>query len=98
MKTEHEQYLVTHHLFRVFIRSQYKGIDWSNDECDEVGIGFAEYLDQLNLTHEQKKNILPISEVDVVMNLEHPLRMNGFHAAYVLHFTRYVEKVQKEAV
>jgi len=96
MKTEHEQYLVTDHLFRVFIRSHYKGVEISNEECDELGMEFADYLIELNLTDKQKENILPKSEANVFMNMNHPLMMNGFPAAYMLHFTQFADKAYNE--
>lgn len=92
METKHKQYLISEHLFRVFIRSQYKGIDIRNETCDEIGTGFAEYLDGLNLTDKQRENILPKNEADVIMNFQNPLRMSGFPAAYVLHFTQFVDQ------
>ena len=29
--------------------------------------------------------------VDVIMNIQHPLRMKGFPAGYVMHFTEYIK-------
>ena len=39
---------------------------------------------------------MPKSEIDVIMNASHPLRMHGFEAAYVYHFTEFIEKTKKE--
>lgn len=82
-------------LFRYFIRKQYDGIEISNKECDGIRIEFAKYLHELNLTDKQKENILPKSEIDVIMNAEHPLRMHGFPAAYVFHFALLKKRNKK---
>ena len=82
-------------LFRYFIRKQYEGVEMSNEDIDEIGIEFAKYLTELNLTDKQKKNILPKDTFDVILNDKHPFRMNGFPAGYVLHFTRFIEESQK---
>lgn len=85
-------------LFRYFIRKQYDGIEISNEECDGIRIEFAKYLHELDLTDKQKENILPKSEIDVIMNAEHPLRMHGFPAAYVFHFAEFIEKEKQKAL
>ena len=85
-------------LFRYFIRKQYYGIEISNEECDGIRIEFAKYLHELDLTDKQKENILPKSEIDVIMNAEHPLRIHGFPAAYVFHFEEFIEKEKQKAL
>ena len=84
-------------LFRYFLRKLYKDIEISNEDIDEIGEGFYEYLRGLNLTEKQRQNILPKDTFDVILNANHPFRTEGFPTAYVLHFTEYVEK-QKEAL
>jgi hypothetical protein len=79
-------------LFRYFLRKTYKEVDMSNEDIDEIGEGFYKYLQNLELTDEQKKNILPKDIFDVILNAEHPLRTNGFPPAYVFHFVEYVGK------
>jgi len=83
-------------LFRFFIRKQYAGVEVSNVECDELNVGFAEYLTKLELTELQKENILPKSAVDVIMNSDHPLMMHGFSPAYVYHFVEFIEKMKNK--
>jgi hypothetical protein len=83
------------HLFRFFLRKNYKEIDVSNEECDAIGGDFYEYLRDLDLTEEQKVNILPKDTLDVILNADHPIRSNSFPPAYVLHFTQFIEQ-QKE--
>ena len=84
-------------LFRYFLRKLYKDVEMSNEDIDEIGEGFYEYLRGLNLTEEQKKNILPKDTFDVILNSILPFRTEGLPLAYVLHFTKY-EKQQKEAL
>ena len=85
-------------LFRYFLRKQYKDIEISNEECDELNTEFHKYLTNLKLSEKQKENIIPKSEIDVIMNSEHPLRMHGFSPAYVFHFGEFVSKMKDEAL
>ena len=84
-------------LFRYFLRKNYKKIEISNEECDELGENFYKYLRNLKLTEEQKKNILPKNIFDVILNSDSPLRTNGFPPAYVLHFSEHIEKEKQKA-
>ena len=85
-------------LFRFFLRKNYEGIEINNDDCDELGEEFYKYLRDLNLNEEQRKNILPKNTFDVILNADHPLRINGFPPAYVLHFTQFVEQQKEKAL
>jgi len=81
-------------LFRFFLRKNFKDVEMSNEECDEIGEDFYVYLRGLDLTEEQRENILPKDTFDIMLNQEHPLKTNGFPPAYVLHFTKYIEQMQ----
>ena len=85
------------YLFRYFMRKLYKDVEMSNEDIDEIGEEFYKYLRGLNLTEQQKKNILPKNTFDVILNVTHPFRTEGFPSAYVLHFTQHVEQ-KKEAL
>ena len=85
-------------LFRFFLRKNYEGIEINNEECDGLGEEFYKYLRALKLTEEQKENILPKNTFDVILNADHPLRTNGFPAAYVLHFAQFVEQQKEKAL
>jgi hypothetical protein len=85
-------------LFRYFLRKQYDGVTITNEECDGLNEEFSKYLISLNLTQNQKENILPKNEMDVILNDKHPLRMHGFSPAYVYHFAEFVEKQKQEAL
>lgn len=84
-------------LFRYFLRKQYKDIEISNEECDELNTEFHKYLTSLRLSEKQKENLMPKSEIDVIMNSEHPFRMHGFSPAYVFHFGEFIGKMKSEA-
>lgn len=83
-------------LFRYFIRKQFRGVQISNKECDELRIKFGKYLHKLQLTEIQKENILPKSVFDVILKDNHPFRIHGFPPAYILHFTLFLEELKKE--
>lgn len=85
-------------LFRYFLRKNYKDIEISNEECDGIGQEFYEYLRGLNLTEKQKQNILPKNTFDVILNANHPLRMNGFPPGYILHFAQFIEQQKEKAL
>lgn len=93
----YEPLLCPVNLFRYFLRKQYDGVKISNEECDGLNEEFAKYLAELQLTEEQKKNILPKNEIDVIMKSDHPFKMHGFEPAYVFHFAEFIEKMKKEA-
>ena len=85
-------------LFRFFLRKNYEGIEINNDECDRLGEEFYKYLRDLNLTEEQKKNILPKNTFDVILNTDHPLRTNGFEPGFILHFAEFIKQQQEKAL
>ena len=83
-------------IFRYFVQKIYKDAEMSNEEIDEIRLNFIEYLKKLNFTEVQQKNCLPKNEIDVVFNMDNPLRIFGFPPAFVLHFTNYVEEQAKK--
>lgn len=77
--------------FRYFIRKNFTEAVISNEDCDEINIEFSNYLRKI-CTDEQLKNFCPKNEIDIVLNMDHPLKMNGFHPAFMYHFTQFVEE------
>jgi hypothetical protein len=75
-------------VFRYFIRKNFPeiGSEMSNEDIDEVEIEFHKHLDN-KLSEAQKEIILPKNATQILMQSEHPLKVNGFEPAYVLHFT-----------
>jgi hypothetical protein len=83
-------------IFRFFLRKNYPSTEFSNYDADELGKSFYEYLQELELNDEQKKNVLPKDMFDIVLNQEHPLRTFGFSPAYVYHFVTFIEELNKK--
>lgn len=78
--------------FRFFLRKNYPEVaNISNDECDELGELFDIYLKE-TIKEETFDKIYPKNELEVVMNMDHPLKQNGFHPALIIHFNNFVEK------
>lgn len=83
--------------FRYFIRRNFHeiGSELRDKDIDEIGVEFHNYLDG-KLTEAQKEIIVPKHVKDVIVKSKHPLKTNGFHPAYVLHFIQWA-KEQSEA-
>ena len=82
--------------FRVFIRKNWTGIEITNGECDAMLKDFSVYLRE-KLTKEQLNRILPKNDIEVMMNMDNPIRMGGFHPAFMYHFTVWVDEMKKQA-
>ena len=52
---------------------------------EELGgkLEYAQHLDSI------------FNDFDVTMQQEHPLKMNGFHPAFVWHFIEFIEEQKK---
>lgn len=85
--------------FRYFIRKNFPSINGvlSNKDIDAIGIEFNKYLDS-KLNEEQKERILPKNAMEVIINSDHPLKVNGFDPAYILHFRQWIKKQSKTDV
>lgn len=83
--------------FRFFVRKNYPSVEISNEYLDELCVEFNAYLDSLNLTPELIKKISPKNEMEIVMNMDNPLKQNGFHPAMLLHFDQFIAKMQASA-
>jgi hypothetical protein len=81
-------------IFRFFIRKNYsefsETLQLTNYDLDELGKSFNEYLEKLPI--ELVEKITPKNEIEVIMNIDHPLKMNGFHPALLLHFNEYINE------
>lgn len=81
-------------IFRYFLRKVYK-VEASNEDCDEICTGFSQYLNE-KCTPEQLKNFVPSTPLDIIMNDKNPLRHDGFHPAFLLHFDGFVILARKK--
>lgn len=83
---------MTKQIFNYFIRVNFPGQckEMPQNDIDELGESFHKYLDE-KLTEEQKEKVQPKSLIEVMDNIWHPLKTNGFEPAYVLHFYEYLK-------
>ena len=87
--------LCSNNLFRFFLRKNFPDVKISNDEADAINVDFSEYL-RNECTEKQLDNFVPKNEIEVIIKMDHPLEMNGFHPAFVYHFTIWVDKQKEE--
>ena len=82
-------------IFPIFLQSNYpKFNNELNKELRERLWGeFEIYLNKLS--EEIKNKILPTGLADVMLNVDNPLRQNGWHPALILHFNQFFEKIDK---
>lgn len=83
--------------FRFFVRKNYPSVDISNEDLDELCVEFNNYLDALNLGPELIKKISPKNEMEVILQMDNPLKQNGFHPVMLLHFDQFIAKMQASA-
>jgi hypothetical protein len=76
-------------IFRYFLRKVHKLTEPTNEECDEIHDSFMEYLNN-KCSPEQMENFMPTTLFDLISNSGHPFRTEGFHPAYILHFSEFV--------
>jgi hypothetical protein len=86
-------------VFRYFIRINYPNLQTqiTNEDCDEIGKSFSDYLKD-NLKEDVIIKIVPKDAIDFITNSEHPLKMNGFHPALLLHFYNFIKKMKEEQI
>ena len=90
-----EELLCTNELFRFFVRSNFPDVKVDNDSCDQINIDFSNYL-RNRCTGKQLSNFVPESEIQVILNLKHPLMMKGFNPAFAFHFTEFIDEQKKK--
>ena len=81
-------------IFRFFIRKNWKHNDLSNDELDDLGEEFEKYLNE-KLSKDAWDKIVPKDPQEVIRDMDHPLKENGFHPAFMLHFMDFL-KIMKD--
>ena len=93
----HKHSVMSSTCFRFFVRKNYPSVDISNEDLDELCVEFNNYLDALNLAPEIIKRISPKNEMEVILQMDNPLKQNGFHPAMLLHFGQFIAKMQASA-
>jgi hypothetical protein len=81
--------------FRFFMRKTYSNVEISNDDIDELNKEFSKYLSN-KLDGENLRKFLPKNDLDVALNANHPLRINGFSPVIAYHFTEFVEEMKNK--
>ena len=78
--------------FRYFLRKNFSmiGNSMSNEDCDAVGEDFMAYL-EIKVSDEVRNKIIPKNNVEVILNMDNPLKMHGFNPALYLHFEEFLK-------
>lgn len=83
-------------LFLFFLRVNYPNIyDIFKinpfETSKEINLRFSKYLKN-KCSEEQLKNFLPESHANVLLYFlnKHPLYINGFHPAFIIHFNNFL--------
>lgn len=84
--------IIKYDIFALFIRSMYPIENIGNSEMEHLHTDFNKYLHSLNLSEDIINKIVPKSLADVLLKQNSPLHKNGFHPAFVLHFTQYIKE------
>lgn len=82
--------------FRYMLRKNYPAaLFLPNKVVDQLGIKFdTELKSKVDIKTYLK--IAPKDVVEIIMNMDHPFKHNGFHPAYVLHFNNWLQEQKKE--
>ena len=85
-------------IFRFFVRKNFTEVSeqMDNVSIDELGIKFHEYL-EIKLSPEAKALILPKNSMEVILQQGNPLKVNGFHPAYAIHFAEWIDFMKESA-
>jgi hypothetical protein len=85
--------------FPAFMRINYPDIEITNEEAIEIGNEFKRYLLEKFKGEEYKlEKWWDIEPIKVILNKEHPLKVNGYEPALILHFGEFVKQNAEAAV
>jgi len=84
--------------FPYFCRANYPEIRGESDELlIELGEHFKKYLeDKFKDNLDKLEPIWDIDLMKIIMNQGHPLKINGYHPALLIHFSEFIEKQKNE--
>lgn len=85
--------------FPLFCRAHYPPLDNEpNDALIELGESFKQYLEERYVNNMEKlEPIWDISPKNIMLNINHPLKMKGYHPALLYHFSEFVKKTYMES-
>ena len=79
-------------MFQFFTRKNHPDVKISHADLVNIYLGFGEYLEDLHLDNNTKSKIFPQSEAEIILDMENPLKINGFHPALLLHFNEFIQQ------
>ena len=83
--------------FLHFIRKNFPDVKVTNEEAEEIGKEFKKYLLEVFKGKEKKlEKIWNISPMKVIMESDHPLKVNGYEPALLIHFDLFVQKMKTQ--
>jgi len=83
--------------FPHFIRKNFPEVPGTNEQFIEIGKEFKAYLLETYKGKEDKlEKVWDISPMNVIKNDGAPFRVNGYEPALLVHWSLFIEKMQKE--
>jgi len=83
--------------FPHFIRKNFPEVPGTNEQFIEIGKEFKAYLEETFKGKEDKLvAIWDISPLKVIMNSDHPLKVNGYEPALLIHWDLFIQKMKNE--
>jgi hypothetical protein len=84
--------------FPHFIRKNFPEVPGTNEQFIEIGKEFKDYLIEIFKGKEDKlESIWDISPMNVIMNENHPLRVNGYDPVLLIHWDLFIQKMKEES-
>ena len=81
--------------FPHFIRTNFPSVIFKNsNDIKEIGEEFKKYLEEK--FQDKLVDIWDINPQTVIMNSEHPFFVNGYSPVLILHFTQFIDEMQKQ--
>ena len=79
--------------FPHFIRMIYPNVPMNNEDAIEIGDRFKNYLENKFADDMNKlQDIWDINPITIIKNMGSPLKTNGYHPAFVFHFTDFCKQ------
>lgn len=77
--------------FPQFIRMNYPDFEISNEDAIDLGDEFKKYLlDKFKGEEHKLEQWWDIEPINVILNVDHPLKMNGYEPVLIYHFGEFI--------